>query len=313
MSNGIYFRRGRDWPFALAEIGIAVRLGLVVLMGLQLLAPSADMTKVNSYSLDRLRGGLKPFRLHFFPTLNSTSDHAAVLRRRGELFAPAVVLTSRQRAGRGRGTNTWFSARGSLTATFVLPVNQTFSPHHLPLAAGLAVRNAVAEISRNEEIQLKWPNDLVFQERQRGMPTPPRKMRKLAGLLCERLDKVDLIGVGVNVNGPEKMPPKSLGDRMIYLQEVCGPTTAPLDLSEVLIVIARHLHSLLVRKSETPFPALLREYDRHHALVGRKVTVRSLDEPPASGTCEGLDDMGRLLLRNRSRVHRIIAGHVEAG
>jgi biotin-(acetyl-CoA carboxylase) ligase len=210
----------------------------------------------------------------------------------------------------------------------VLPVNQTFAPHHLPLAAGLAVRNAVAEMARNEGIGLKWPNDLVFQtgisassfekrkakrERQTGVSVPPGKMRKLAGLLCERLDNVDLIGIGVNVNRPVKRPPKNLGERMIYLQDVSGAQAGALDLGEVLIAIARHLHSMLVRKSETPFPALLREYDRHHALVGRVVTVRSLDEPVASGICQGLDDMGRLLLRNRSRVHRIIAGHVEAG
>src|SRR4051795_6682011 len=92
----------------------------------------------SSYSLDRLRAGLKPFRLHFFPTLRSTNDHAATLRKRGDLFAPAVVLTARQTAGRGRGTNTWFSAPGSLTVTFVLAEHETFAPHHLPLAAGLA-------------------------------------------------------------------------------------------------------------------------------------------------------------------------------
>jgi BirA family biotin operon repressor/biotin-[acetyl-CoA-carboxylase] ligase len=277
-----------------------------------------DMQKANSYSLHRLRAGLKPFRLHFFPALNSTSDHAAVLRRRGELFAPAVVLTSRQRAGRGRGANTWFSADGSLTATFVLPVNQTFAPHHLPLAAGLAVRNAVAEISQNEQIQLKWPNDLVFQAHLpagRDLSGLNRKaqIKKLAGLLCERIDNVDLIGIGVNVNRPSRLPPKNLGEQMIYLQDLCGPRAGALDMNDVLIAIAHHLHTLLVRKSETPFPALLREYDRHHALVGHTVTVRSPQEPEVSGKCQGLDDMGRLLLRDRSRVHRIIAGHVEVG
>src|SRR3954466_4881865 len=101
------------------------------------------------YSLDRLRAGLKPFRLHFFPTLRSTNDHAAALRKRGDLFAPAVVVTPRQTAGRGRGTNTWFSAAGSLTVTFVLRATEALAAHHLPLAAGLAARNAAAEITGN--------------------------------------------------------------------------------------------------------------------------------------------------------------------
>src|SRR5881396_2751468 len=105
------------------------------------------MRKAFSFDLNRLRAQLKPFRLHFFPTLRSTNDHAAALRKRADLYAPAIVLTSRQTAGRGRGANTWFSAQGSRTVTFVLPVNQTLAPHHLPLAAGLATRNAVAEIT----------------------------------------------------------------------------------------------------------------------------------------------------------------------
>src|SRR5436309_1660093 len=59
---------------------------------------------VSSFDLARLRVGIKPFKLHWFPRLRSTNDHAAELRRRKELFAPAAVLTGRQLAGRGRGT-----------------------------------------------------------------------------------------------------------------------------------------------------------------------------------------------------------------
>src|SRR3954453_3458694 len=85
----------------------------------------------NQFDLRRLRNELKPVKLHWFPRLRSTNDHAAALRRRGELFAPAVVLTGRQIAGRGRGSNSWFSSRsrgGSLTVTFVFPVEEHLSP-----------------------------------------------------------------------------------------------------------------------------------------------------------------------------------------
>jgi BirA family transcriptional regulator, biotin operon repressor / biotin---[acetyl-CoA-carboxylase] ligase len=264
----------------------------------------------NSFNLARLREELKPFRLHFFPRLRSTNDHAALLRKRGDLFAPAVVVAARQTAGRGRGANSWYSApAGSITVTFVLPVNATLAPHHLPLAAGLAVRNAAAEISRNDRIQLKWPNDLVFPS---AIHNPASPIQKLAGLLCERLDNVDLIGIGLNVNRPPRpLLPRNLRERIIYLQQIRARSAAPFDLTTVLITIARHLHTTLIRRSETPFPLLLREYDTHHALIGRSVTVISPHESPVSGKCFGLDDTGRLLLRNRGHVYRIIAGHVE--
>ncbi|MEA2736622.1 MAG: BirA family transcriptional regulator, partial [Humisphaera sp.] len=114
---------------------------------------------INSFHLDHLRRGIKPFKLHWFPRLRSTNDHAAELRRRGELYAPAIVLAGRQIAGRGRGSNSWWSAGGSITVTFVFPVEEHLSPHQVPLLAGLAVRDAAAELLGDEKVSLKWPND----------------------------------------------------------------------------------------------------------------------------------------------------------
>jgi biotin-(acetyl-CoA carboxylase) ligase len=81
----------------------------------------------------------------------------------------------------------------------------------------------------------------------------------------------------------------------------------------VLATVARHLHATVTRQAEQPFAHVLREYDAHHALIGRNVTVLNGDAAAAvSGRCEGLDEMGRLLLRSRSTLHRIISGHVRA-
>src|SRR5689334_12502800 len=79
-----------------------------------------DNPSDSSFDLSRLRSSIKPFRLHFFTRLRSTNDHAATLRKHKKLFAPAIVLTSHQLAGRGRGSNSWWSGDGSLTVTFVL-------------------------------------------------------------------------------------------------------------------------------------------------------------------------------------------------
>jgi BirA family biotin operon repressor/biotin-[acetyl-CoA-carboxylase] ligase len=249
-----------------------------------------------SYGLPRLRQSLKPFRLHWFPTLRSTNDHAAELRRRGTLFAPAAVLTGRQTAGRGRGAHAWWSGPGCITVTFVLPVVGHVEPHQLPLVAGLAVRNAVAALSGVEGIQLKWPNDLLYEG------------RKLAGLLCERVEKADLVGLGLNVNVDPTAAPASIRERVTSLARVAG---RPLDMTDVLLAVASHLRRTIDRRAETPFSVLLREYDANHALVGRTVSVvDGADSVAVTGKCEGLDDMGRLLVRSRSGVHRIISGQV---
>jgi BirA family biotin operon repressor/biotin-[acetyl-CoA-carboxylase] ligase len=230
--------------------------------------------------------------------LRSTNDHAAELRRRGTLYAPAVVLAGRQTAGRGRGAHAWWSAPGCITVTFVFPVDEHVMPHQLPLVAGLAVRNAAAELARDDGVQLKWPNDVVYD----GL--------KLAGLLCERVHKADFVGLGLNVNLDPKDAPRDLRSRVTSLSAVAN---SELDLTAVLTTVARHLHSMVSRQSDQPFAHVLREYDARHALVGKNVTVLNGDAAAAvSGRCEGLDEMGRLLLRSRSTLHRVISGHVRA-
>jgi BirA family biotin operon repressor/biotin-[acetyl-CoA-carboxylase] ligase len=250
----------------------------------------------SSFNLQQLRRDLKPFRLHWFPRLGSTNDHAAVLRKRGELFAPAMVLTGHQLRGRGRGSNTWWSGTGSLTVTFVLPVDEHLAAHHVPLIAGVAVRTAAVELAMNDDVQLKWPNDLLW----RG--------KKLAGLLCERVDKADLVGVGLNVNcKPGDIPP-GLRERVTSLNAIAGK---PMDINLALAAVARQLHRMLSNRDDQRFRGVIAEYDRHHALAGRRVTVTTGGEPPVTGKCEGLDEMGRLLLRDGKILHRVIAGHVE--
>jgi BirA family transcriptional regulator, biotin operon repressor / biotin---[acetyl-CoA-carboxylase] ligase len=248
------------------------------------------------FDLPRLREGLRSFRLHWFPQLGSTNDQAAELRKQGEMFAPAVVLADRQTAGRGRGMNAWWSREGSLTATFVLPVDDRIEPHQLPLIAGLAARGAAAELSGDHGVQLKWPNDLLYGG------------RKLAGLLCERILDADLVGIGVNVNVDPLQAPAELRSQITSLSQVRG---AALDMTDALVVLASHLRVMLDRAAQEPFGLLLREYDAHHALIGREVCVTAApNEPPLCGRCEGLDGIGRLLLRSGGKLHHVISGQV---
>jgi BirA family biotin operon repressor/biotin-[acetyl-CoA-carboxylase] ligase len=249
------------------------------------------------FGLDRLAAGLKPFRLHWFARLRSTSDQAARLRRAGRLFAPAVVLCGRQTAGRGRGGNSWWSGShgGVLTATFALAVHERLPPQQLPLIAGLAFRAAVAELARQPHIQLKWPNDLVFEG------------RKLAGLLCERISNADLVGVGLNVNLNPSQAPAALRDRMTSLQQIGG---GRFDMTDVLLTMAAHLRGMIRRRIQQPFSLFVREYRQYDALAGKRVAVTGGSEPPIAGNCEGVDSVGRLLIRRGRVLHRIVAGNI---
>jgi BirA family biotin operon repressor/biotin-[acetyl-CoA-carboxylase] ligase len=261
------------------------------------------MTRQSSYQLARLRRSIHPLRLHFFPRLGSTNDHALEMRRRRVLFAPALVLTAVQTRGRGRGRgrgrNAWWSGPASITASLVLPVHEQLAPHQLPLIAGVALRSALAELAGDANVQLKWPNDVLH----RG--------RKLAGLLCERAGGLDIIGIGLNINvAPDGFPP--------HLRPTCTSlaqiASRPFDKTDVLIAVARRVHTMIALRGNLSFNSVLREYDRHDYLRGRRISVQLGVEPrPVRGTADGLDSMGRLLLRQRERGDRlrIVAGHVQ--
>lgn len=243
---------------------------------------------------ERLAEALRPFKLHFFSELRSTNDMAAELRRAGKLFAPAIVLTPRQTAGRGRGSNRWYSTNQCLTITYALPVEEGLMAHQLPLVAGLAVRNAAAELSGSPEVSLKWPNDVIHAS------------RKLAGLLCERISGVDLIGIGLNVN--DAPCPENQRYRSISIAEISGRA---LDLHEVITSVTSHLMRLMMARHSQPFAVFLEEYRQHDGLLGCEVAVSVPSATtPIHGTCEGVDRDGRLLVREGDELHRILAGSV---
>jgi BirA family transcriptional regulator, biotin operon repressor / biotin---[acetyl-CoA-carboxylase] ligase len=261
-------------------------------------------TSKSGFSLTRLRAGLKPFRLYWFGRLRSTNDHAARLRRTGKLYAPAVVLTAHQSAGRGRGKNSWWSGKGGaagevLTATFALPIQERLAPQELPLIAGLAVRQAAVELTGSQNIQLKWPNDVMSD----GL--------KFAGILCERVSNVDLVGIGMNVNLDPRRAPVSLREQITSLFGIGGKR---LDMTDVLLAVARHLGQLVRRRMDQPFAVFARQFERYDALAGKRVLiVPPAGEKPIDGRCEGIDSSGRLLVRRRGTLHKIVAGHVMIG
>jgi BirA family biotin operon repressor/biotin-[acetyl-CoA-carboxylase] ligase len=240
---------------------------------------------------------LKPFRVIYFPSVGSTNDQAIQMRRERKLYAPAVIIAGEQTAGRGRGSNSWWSGDGSMTVTFCLPVDDRLPPHHVPLLAGWAVREACIGLTESRLVQVKWPNDLWWND------------LKFAGLLCERLDGVDLVGLGLNVNVVASDIPVSLRHRVTGLAAIAGRMLA---MNDVLAAVASSLDRWLLRRTEETFASMLGDFDSAHALHGRTIRVT---EPgatrPLLGLVQGLDADGRLLLRTGESLVRVVAGHVE--
>lgn len=225
--------------------------------------------------------------------VDSTQRVAREMADAHEAELPALIVAHRQTAGRGRGSNRWVADTGSLAVTFLLPPpSHEHAMQELPLRAGLAVRRAIQQWVGELNLQIKWPNDVWLSG------------KKVAGLLCERRQGVDLIGLGLNVQLDVASLEPAVAQRATSIhQHLQRGITCP-GRQEVLIAIACEM--LTLWQDEFWCETL----NRIHALTGRDIVVHN-DDGPLAGVCEGIDTQGRLLLRCGQTLHRLLDGTIE--
>ena len=233
----------------------------------------------------------------------STNDDVRALAAAG---APEglVVLASEQRAGRGRLGRAWASAPGGVYASVLL--RPSLAPAELsPLALVVGLGLAHGLESLGACVRLKWPND-VLDEAGGG---------KLAGILLEGMTEVErmrwiVAGFGVNVrrSGLPSVA-QATAPAPAYLDDL---TPAPVPLAAVASTLLDGIADAYAHFLADGFARDLKpEYESRLALVG--VTVRVSDPygtPIAEGTCEGVDEWGRLVVRRDGDTRHVSAGDV---
>jgi BirA family biotin operon repressor/biotin-[acetyl-CoA-carboxylase] ligase len=204
----------------------------------------------------------------------STMDALHQLAQDGAPAGTAVVAEA-QTAGRGSRGRRWASLPGGLWLS-VLARPATTGLELLSLRAGLTVAELLGRLGAGERIGLKWPNDLMLDD------------RKMGGILCEaRWQGASLawvvIGLGLNVGN---LPPRELEATATRVGEALPDLTAG-DLVEPVVAALRAVDAAAGPLSE-------RERVRFAArdwLRGRTV------EAPVAGTAAGIADDGALLVR----------------
>lgn len=248
--------------------------------------------------LDRGRLVAPPaWRVEIVEATPSTNALVAERARQGE-GEGLVVVAEHQTAGRGRLDRVWDTpARSALTFSVLLrPDLPVARWTWLPLLTGYAVHAALAD--RLPDVAVKWPNDLLVEE------------RKLVGILAERVDTpvgpAAVVGVGINVSQTLDELPVALATS-IALELGDEP-----DRTQLLGQVLGSVHGLLGLLDDTA--ALRRAYVDVCATVGRTVDVHlpgGGDGPDVRrGEALDVDDAGALVVSTGDGTLTVSAGDV---
>lgn len=245
-------------------------------------------------------GGLSLHSLDVLPVVDSTNRW--LLACAGELPTgqAAACLAECQTAGRGRRGRAWISPFGANLYLSVAWHLRDLPPDvgALSLVAGLAAADALDGCGF-ADVELKWPNDLVYEE------------RKLGGILVDLHGQPGgacrlVVGIGINVAMPAAAA-----------RAIDQPWTDLAAIGNVAGGLRNRLGARLIdaflnavsRFTRDGFESFLPEWERRDAVAGRSVQL-SLPDQLIAGTALGVDRQGALRLRVGNEVKRCFSGEV---
>lgn len=244
-----------------------------------------------------LPGGTRLGGLSVHGAIDSTNSW--LQQRSLALPAPYACLTEHQLAGRGRRGRVWEDATGldiCLSLLWRFDVTEARA-QGLSLAVGVAVVRALAATGASG-IGLKWPNDIVWQD------------RKLGGILIEGSVSgrfwVVVIGVGINVH-PGKAP-DSRTPRVprVHLGSIPGARVSRNRLAASLIT---EISAECARFEAWGAGPAIDEWKPLDAMRGRPVRVHRPDGE-IGGVARGVDEAGELLVEVNGVVERFVSAEV---
>ena len=131
--------------------------------------------------------------LHIYDEIDSTNDEAKRIEGIEDFH---IFISEEQTKGRGRHGKKW-SSPNSGNIYMTISTNQNTS-HISPvsLISGLICKKAIDKLIKKSSIMLKWPNDILFND------------KKIGGILVEtEINKKNIktiIGIGINLNISKK-------------------------------------------------------------------------------------------------------------
>jgi BirA family transcriptional regulator, biotin operon repressor / biotin---[acetyl-CoA-carboxylase] ligase len=232
--------------------------------------------------------------------LDSTNSRALDLAGRKPIATPFLVGATSQSAGRGRGSNRWWNAAGTLMFSVLFDMDERKLPQaewpRFSLGTALSVAETIETFLPQVQVGLKWPNDVWVGE------------RKVCGILIEQSERNAgrlVVGIGLNVNSRFTDAPPEIRDVATSLRDASGEQIAP---QEILVRLLQRWDANVAAQRQGELD-LARRWSRLCILRGRSVRLTSAVSE-RTGTCHGIAEDGGLLIESDGRIQCFYAGTV---
>lgn len=237
--------------------------------------------------------------------LDSVDSTNSYLKRNyeGQAVNGIVCLAEQQTDGRGRRGRSWVSPFGKnlYFSTLWSFTGGSAALDGLSLAVAVETRQAITCAVGSDAIQLKWPNDLLLNN------------RKIGGILLELTgDPTDvcqvIIGIGLNLgmspNDETREGLAGIGQPWADLGEFGN-----LSRNQLAAELIRHLLPMLANYQISGFAPYRDQWQRYDAYAGAEVQV-STPVGSLAGRSLGLAANGALRVEIEGEVHSFFGGEV---
>ena len=261
--------------------------------------------------------------VHVFETLDSTSAwlgnqrkslDASLERRQTQL-----CVTDWQQAGVGRRGNAWKTRPGNIT--FSLLTRHAVSAQSL-MGLSLVTGIAVAEVLQERldiEVMLKWPNDVILNDRKLGglltevkqITTSVMEASDAGKVTVQRGDvgeaRADVItGIGLNMVHDEDVAGLGIGATSL---EQAGIKESQETRDMLIGLVGARVMGLHADFLERGWSAFEAKWARLDWLMGKSVTVHR-ENSTEHAVASGVNEKGALLVQSGGNLHPLYSGNV---
>ncbi len=213
--------------------------------------------------------------IYYFDSLISTNQTAWELLEQGEPSG-TVVIAGQQTAGRGQWGREWQSSQGGLFLSKIvdlkLPVSQKAQ---LSLCSAWGIATILRD--RGCPVQLKWPNDLILNQ------------RKLGGILTETKisqDRITQAVIGVGINWSNRVPEIGINLQTFF----ANSETPPIQSLEFLAALVLQGLDLGIQQlSSANINKVLTDYTQLLTSIGKPISIGE-----QKGVIIGISEQGNL-------------------